>query len=292
MQQSMTGFCNITEVFNNKRIVLDIRCLNSKAFDLSIRLPILYKELENDIRQFVSKLLIRGKIDFLCTVELIEYSSSTVLNKPILKQYFKEFFEIKQELNLSSYHPDWFSFLVGLPNVIQTKSVEITDEEKQFILSFVEKAINNVVLYRTNEGNVLIADILERIEQIEYLLNEIKLHEQQRLVLLKQRIYNNLKEFLNDIQIDKNRLEQEFIYYIEKMDITEEQTRILLHCNFFKEVAKKEHNAGKKLSFIAQELGREINTLGSKSQDFNIQRIVVQMKDELEKVKEQLLNLL
>lgn len=292
MQQSMTGFCNVTEVFNNKRLTIDLRCLNSKALDINLRLPYFYKELENEIRILVSKYLIRGKIDIAVTVEWLESPNSGGINKLLAKQYFNELLELKQELKLESYQPDWFSILVRLPDAIQTLSVEITDEEKQFLLNIVEKALQQVVLYRVKEGSVLIQDVLQRIEQIELLLAEIQPYEHQRIELLKQRINNHLKEFLQDLQIDKNRFEQELIYYIEKIDITEEKVRLISHCKYFKDVAKNEANAGKKLSFIAQELGREINTIGSKSQDFNIQRIVVQMKDELEKIKEQLLNLL
>jgi|YNPMSStandDraft_2_1061718.scaffolds.fasta_scaffold08665_3 uncharacterized protein (TIGR00255 family) len=292
MQQSMTGFCNITEVYNNKRINIDIRCLNSKTLDLNVRLPLIYKELENDIRQLISKYLIRGKIDFTCSIELLEYNNTVSINKLLLKKYFNDFYEIKQELNLNTYQPDWFSFLVRMPEVIQSTLPELTDEEKQFIFNITTKTLNNVVQYRINEGNALIKDILKRVELIEKLLLEIEPFEKQRIMSIKQRIYSNLKEFMQEIQIDRNRLEQELIYYIEKMDITEEKTRIFSHCKFFKETLNYEQYAGKKLSFIAQELGREINTIGSKSQDFNIQRIVVQMKDELEKIKEQLLNLL
>ncbi len=292
MQQSMTGFCRMTEVFANKQLVVDIKSLNSKSLDLNVKIPSFYKELEYDIRQIISKELIRGKIDVLLSIEWLELPLTASINHQAVQLYFKQLLALKEELNLEHYQPDWFASLLRLPEVIQTAHNELSDEEKAAVLSLIERATQEVVSFRNAEGKALMKDILHRVEKIEQVVSKIEPFEEQRIKQLKDRIFKHLNENLGEEKLDKNRLEQEWIYYIEKLDITEEKVRIRSHCRYFKEVSANEKDAGRKLSFIAQELGREINTLGSKAQDFNIQRLVVIMKDELEKIKEQLLNIL
>lgn len=292
MQQSMTGFCHLSEVVGTKQILLDIKCLNSKSFDCNVRLPFLYKELEQDIRNLLSIHLIRGKIDLNINIEWLEQPVSSSINKTAFKTHFQVLNEIKEELNLSYYEPDWFSFILRMPDVVQTTTQQLSEEEKNAVLSIVLKGIEQVVQFRKYEGQTLMSDILNRIDAIEEGVKKIEPVEQQRIEAIKQRILNSLKEFQGESTLDKNRFEQELIYYLEKMDITEEKVRIRSHCKYFREVSIKEMFAGRKLHFIVQELAREINTLGSKAQDFNIQQQVIIMKDELEKIKEQLMNIL
>ena len=292
MQQSMTGFTNLTAEYENKKITIDVRSLNSKSLDVNIRLPFIYKDIENDIRQLVAKHLIRGKIDIFINYEWIKQQTSFKINTDIIESYYNDLKKIKDDLQLLTYEPDWFSVLLKIPDVVQQTQLIISDEEKKALLNFTEEAILNVVEFRKKEGDYIIKDIINRINLIENYLNEIETFEPLRTENIKNKLNKNLKNLLANEEIDKNRFEQEIIYYLEKMDITEERVRIRSHCNFFKEVAIKEPYAGRKLNFIAQELTREINTLGVKSQDFKIQQKVVMMKDELEKVKEQLMNVL
>jgi uncharacterized protein (TIGR00255 family) len=292
MQQSMTGFTNLTAEYENKKITIDVRSLNSKSLDVNIRLPFIYKDIENDIRQLVAKHLIRGKIDIFINYEWIKQQTSFKINTDIIESYYNDLKKIKDDLQLLTYEPDWFSVLLKIPDVVQQTQLIISDEEKKALLNFTEEAILKVVEFRKKEGDYIIKDIINRINLIENYLNEIEMLEPLRTENIKNKLNKNLKNLLANEEIDKNRFEQEIIYYLEKMDITEERVRIRSHCNFFKEVAIKEPYAGRKLNFIAQELTREINTLGVKSQDFKIQQKVVMMKDELEKVKEQLMNVL
>lgn len=292
MQQSMTGFCHLSEVVGTKKILLDIKCLNSKSFDVNVRLPFFYKELEQDIRNLLSTQLIRGKIDLSINIEWLEQPASSSINRTAFETHFQVLSEIKKELSLDHYEPDWFSVIVRMPDVVQTSTQQLSEEEKNAVLSIVLKGIEQVVQFRKNEGQSLMGDILNRIDLIEEGVKKIEPFEQQRIENIKHRILSSLKELQGDSTYDKNRFEQELIYYLEKIDITEEKVRIRSHCKYFREVAMKESFAGRKLQFIAQELGREINTLGSKAQDFNLQQQVVVMKDELEKIKEQLMNIL
>jgi len=292
MQQSMTGFTNLTAEYENKKITIDVRSLNSKSLDVNIRLPFIYKDIENDIRQLVAKHLIRGKIDIFINYEWIKQQTSFKINTDIIESYYNDLKKIKDDLQLLTYEPDWFSVLLKIPDVVQQTQLIISDEEKKALLNFTEEAILKVVEFRKKEGDYIIKDIINRINLIENYLNEIETFEPLRTENIKNKLNKNLKNLLANEEIDKNRFEQEIIYYLEKMDITEERVRIRSHCNFFKEVAIKEPYVGRKLNFIAQELTREINTLGVKSQDFKIQQKVVMMKDELEKVKEQLMNVL
>lgn len=223
MQQSMTGFCHLSEVVGTKQILLDIKCLNSKSFDCNVRLPFLYKELEQDIRNLLSIHLIRGKIDLNINIEWLEQPVSSSINKTAFKTHFQVLNEIKEELNLSYYEPDWFSFILRMPDVVQTTTQQLSEEEKNAVLSIVLKGIEQVVQFRKYEGQTLMSDILNRIDAIEEGVKKIEPVEQQRIEAIKQRILNSLKEFQGESTLDKNRFEQELIYYLEKMDITEEK---------------------------------------------------------------------
>ncbi|MCX7861928.1 MAG: YicC family protein [Bacteroidales bacterium] len=292
MQVSMTGFCHLSEVLEDKIVHIDIKSLNSKSFDFNVRLPYIYKELEQAIRNIFSKELVRGKIDVTINIEWINMPATAVINKALFKNYYESLWEIKKELSITDYEPDWFAIIVRMPDVIQNTSVQINEKEKNTIIQLLELGAQKVKEFRQQEGKNLINDILERLNIIEQSLEKIKPYEHERLENLKNRIIASFNELHFNQNVDWNRFEQELVYYIEKLDITEEKVRVRSHCKYFKEVAANEPLAGKKLMFIAQELTREINTLGAKAQDFNIQQIVVMMKDELEKIKEQLMNIL
>lgn len=292
MQKSMTGFGHSTSIFQKKQITVDIKCLNSKTLDLNVRIPGIYREIEFDIRNLISQNLIRGKIEISINIEWLEPPVSAELNKVTFSNYYKSLVELQKELNIENYNPDWFNAIVRLPEVVSNNQQKLEDTEKAFLLQLINETISHVNIFRLNEGNILINDINKRLSLIQSQIDNITPFENSRIESIKQRIQKSLAHFSSTQNFDSNRFEQELIYYLEKLDVTEEKVRLNNHCNYFSETANKEEQAGRKLSFIAQEMGREINTLGSKAQESNIQKIVVEMKDELEKIKEQLLNIL
>jgi len=292
MQKSMTGFGHQTFIFQKKQITIDVKCLNSKTLDLNVRIPNFYKELEFEFRTIVAKHLIRGKIDISLNVEWIEPPIPGELNKTAFIHYYNSLLELKNELQLYQYQPEWFSTLVRMPDVVSSIQHKLEDDEKQCVIQNFEQVVNQVNDFRTKEAQTLVADISNRVRLIDSKIDNISIFEKQRIENIRQRISNNLQEFFKDQAYDTNRFEQELIYYLEKIDITEEKVRLRNHCKYFLETIQNEEYAGRKLAFISQEMGREINTLGSKAQDTQIQKLVVEMKDDLEKVKEQLLNIL
>ena len=285
MVQSMTGFGKIQALFSAKSISIEIRALNSKSLDLNIRLPSFYRELEPVVRKEISKKLSRGKIDFSIFIENDYDKNSTIINKTIVEDYINQLNEINKSDKI-----ELLKIAIKLPDALKIIREEIDKEDKEKIYSLTIEVIDKVIEYRIQEGKSLEKDFIHRINKLEIFLKEIKLIDQER----KEKIVIKLRQGLSQIsqEIDENRFEQELIYYLEKYDITEEKVRLSSHLNYFKEIMEKEELNGKKLGFIAQELGREINTIGSKANHSELQKIVVKMKDDLEKIKEQLLNVL
>lgn len=282
----MTGYGKAAVECATKKITVEIRSLNSKSLDLSTRLPYLYREKELEIRKIISEELQRGKIDFSIQSESNDDNKSQQLNTPVIKAYMAELKQFSPDANDS----ELLAITMRLPDVMDYTSDEIDDEEWKRALGCIQIAIGNLTKFRRTEGAVLEKDFIKRIQKIEELLVEIKAFEKDRILVLKERFIKNLEEL--KVDYDKNRFEQELIYYIEKLDITEEKVRLKNHCDYFKETLQTDNSEGKKLNFICQEIGREINTLGSKSNNSDMQKIVVQMKDELEKIKEQMMNIL
>lgn len=286
MIQSMTGYGKAVTESSDKKITIEIRALNSKSMDLSTRLPYLYKEKELEIRKYISEQLQRGKIDLSINTETTTTNKAQQINGSIIKSYIEEFKEIVPDAT----DAELLAIVMRLPEVLSFTSTEIDEDEWNLAFETLKSAINDLIDFRINEGKVLETEFTTRIQNILNLLDQVNPFETERIATLKERFIKNLEEL--NVDYDQNRYEQELIYYIEKLDITEEKVRLRNHCNYFLETLNSEESNGKKLGFITQEIGREINTLGSKSYHTEMQKIVVQMKDELEKMKEQLLNIL
>ena len=290
MQKSMTGFGKAEVVINGKTITAEIRSLNSKQLDLGLRLPAAYRELENDIRSLAAKQVVRGKVDLSISVVTTEVATASRIDKPLFAAYIKQMNEALTYAGVSVDYEAIIPVVMKMPNVIQADTADASDDEKKAVMAAVEGAIDKLDAFRKQEGAILIADLLRRVDLIEQMRNEIIPFEAARTEVVRQRIREGIEKL--GVEVDNNRLEQEMIFYIEKLDITEEKVRLENHCKYFREVANNEEQAGRKLGFIAQEMGREINTTGSKANQHDIQKLVVKMKDELEKIKEQVLNIL
>ena len=290
MQKSMTGFGKSEVVINGKTITAEIRSLNSKQLDLGLKTPAAYRELENDIRSLVSKRVVRGKVDLLVSVVSTEVATASRIDKPLFAAYIKQMNEALAYADVEVDYEAIIPVVMKMPNVIQADTADASEEEKKAVMTAVEGAIDKLDAFRKQEGAILIADLLRRVDLIEQMRNEIIPFEATRTEAVRQRIREGIEKL--GVEVDNNRLEQEMIFYIEKLDITEEKVRLENHCKYFREVAATEEAAGRKLGFIAQEMGREINTTGSKANQHDIQKLVVKMKDELEKIKEQVLNIL
>ncbi len=290
MQKSMTGFGKSEVAINGKTITAEIRSLNSKQLDLGLKTPAAYREFENDIRSLVSKRVVRGKVDLLVSVVSTEVATASRIDKPLFAAYIKQMSEALAYAGVEVDYEAIIPVVMKMPNVIQADTADASEEEKKAVMAAVEGAIDKLDAFRKQEGAILIADLLRRVETIEQMRNEIIPFEAARTEAVRQRIREGIEKL--GVEVDNNRLEQEMIFYIEKLDITEEKVRLENHCKYFREVANNEEQAGRKLGFIAQEMGREINTTGSKANQHDIQKLVVKMKDELEKIKEQVLNIL
>jgi uncharacterized protein (TIGR00255 family) len=288
MLQSMTGFGKSNGVFNSKKISVEIRSLNSKGLDLSMKLPSCYRELESEVRKIVAERLDRGKIDLGLFLESSGDASNGLINKELANHYYRELKSLNESWNEEPI--DYLSLVVRMPEVLNQQSFELSDEERSFILKLIESTCEKLNDFRKQEGEALIKEFYFRIAEIRRLLNEIPRFESERLVTIRERITKGLSE-IEGLNVDENRLEQEMIFYIEKFDISEEKMRLSNHLDYFMETVSLPRS-GKKLGFIAQEIGREINTLGSKSNHLEMQKRVVEMKDALEKMKEQILNTL
>ncbi|WP_308659245.1 YicC/YloC family endoribonuclease [uncultured Alistipes sp.] len=290
----MTGFGKGEASFGTKKITVELRSLNSKQLDLNIKLPALYRQSETELRNLVSQRLQRGKVDVFVTVESQQTETSAHINKEVLAAYAAELREAARYAKLNDagvgYDSAALQVLMRLPDVVSVEAERVTEEESAALLAAATDAVERLDAFRVQEGAVLIADLLRRVDLIETIREEVVPFEKARTETIRARILDNLSKL--GVEVDRNRLEQEMIYYLEKLDITEEKVRLANHCRYFREVAAGEEAPGRKLGFIAQEMGREINTMGSKANESNIQILVVRMKDELEKIKEQVLNIL
>lgn len=294
MIKSMTGYGKAEATAGTKKITAEVRSLNSKQLDLSVRMPAAYRQAEYEIRTTAAKAMQRGKVELYINVENSVVSGGVTINSDLFCEYYRQLEEIGRRNNM-----DWGSDVVSamtipsilrLPEVVQNESNVVSDEEQTALMSAVAGALAEADKFRVQEGAILIADLLARIDKIGELRRAVEPFEAGRAEVVRTRIREGIESL--GLQVDENRLEQEMIFYIEKLDITEEKTRLDNHLNYFREVAGEEEGVGRKLGFIGQEIGREINTMGSKANDASIQRLVVQMKDELEKIKEQVLNIL
>jgi len=290
MIKSMTGFGRGEALLPNKKITVEIRSLNSKQLDLTVKVPALYRQSEYDIRDRVGKALQRGKIDVFVNVESTAVETSAHINKDIFREYLRQMNDALSCSGIDVSYDAMLPALMRMPDVVSTEQAGVSSEETEALLRAVSDAVAHIDSFRTQEGAILIADLLHRVDRIEEYREQVVPFETARTDAIKNRIREHLAQLRADV--DSNRLEQEMIFYIEKLDITEEKVRLANHCRYFREVAATEEGAGRKLGFIAQEMGREINTLGSKSNESNMQILVVKMKDELEKIKEQVLNIL
>ena len=287
----MTGYGRAVVAYNDKKINVEIKSLNSKQLDLQTRIAPIYREKEMEIRQQVSTALERGKVELSLWIEREQGIEATTVNAALVENYYRQLKEITSRIGIPQPE-DWLSTLTRMPDVLTKTDVEVLgDEEWAAARQAVEQAINALVNFRKQEGAALEKKFTEKVDNIERLLAEIEPWEKSRVEKIRQRIIDGLQQ-ISGVEYDKNRLEQELIYYIEKLDISEEKQRLTNHLNYFRETMANGHGQGKKLGFIAQEMGREINTTGSKSNQAEMQNIVVQMKDELEQIKEQVLNVL
>ena len=291
MIKSMTGFGKGEAVCGDKRFRVELRSLNSKQLDLSIKLPSKYRAAEAEVRQIVTRELQRGKVDCFVSFEMAQVETSSHINRESFKAYVDELRSVAEASGLKfTDDASLMQAVLRMPDVVTSEEVEVSDGEIAAIVEATNMAARQLDDFRKQEGAILIADLLKRIDLIEQYRHEVEPFEVARVEVIKSRIREHIEKM--NIEVDNNRLEQEMIFYIEKLDITEEKVRLDNHCRYFREVAAEEEAPGRKLGFIAQELGREINTMGSKSNEANMQRLVVKMKDELEKIKEQVLNIL
>lgn len=291
MIQSMTGFGKATCEYGNKKIVVEVKSLNSKQADISTRIAGVYREKDIEIRNLIASNLERGKIDFVLYIDNSGKESVTQINQSVIEAYYQQICQLSANLNIE-VPQNWFEVLLRLPDALKTETNELDEEEWVEILKTIKTAIEQLQAFRKQEGKSLEKVFLDKINNIGELLDQIAPYEAERVERIKTKLEENLQSISEKIDLDKNRLEQEFIFYIEKLDVNEEKVRLRNHLKYFVETMQHEKSPGKKLGFIAQEIGREVNTLGSKSNHSEMQKIVVLMKDELEQIKEQVLNVL
>ena len=290
MVLSMTGYGQASNQFKDKKIQVEIKSLNGKTSDIRCKVPASYKEKEIQLRKNLMDKAFRGKFDFTLTIESDKGDDEYGLNKALFRKYYQELMELKSELAIES--GDILQAILKIPNVVGAVNEEVDEEEWKVVLQTSDDAIKSLNNFRAEEGKATEKDLKEASASILAYLNQVGPFEEQRIVTLKERFRKNLEDFKTDEKVDRNRFEQEIIYYLEKLDINEEKVRLTQHCKYFNEVLESGNPAiGKKLGFIAQEMGREINTLGAKANEKNIQQMVVSMKDALEKIKEQVANI-
>ena len=287
----MTGYGKTVVTYKEKKIHVEVKSLNSKSLDLSTRISPLYREKEMEIRQKIAKALVRGKIDFSIWIEKEAGTDATPINTLLVENYNKQIKEIAEKTGIPE-PADWFYTLLRLPDVTTKTEVEVLDDDEwEVACSAVDEALSQLVEFRKQEGAALEKKFQAIIDTIAQLLADIEPYEKSRVEKIRARIIDGLSA-IPEVEYDKNRMEQELIYYIEKLDISEEKQRLANHLEYFRQTMAEEQSQGKKLGFIAQEMGREINTTGSKSNQAEMQNIVVRMKDQLEQIKEQVLNVL
>lgn len=291
MIQSMTGFGKAEANFQGKKIIVEVKALNSKSLDLSTRIAPIYREKDIQIRQTIAAKLIRGKVDFSLWTERDTTPEAIPVNTTLAEQYYKQLRTMTQNMGMPE-PADWLTLLLRMPDVMsRTETEELTEEEWNVVQQVMDEALQHLIDFRKQEGAALQHKFAEKLDNIQRLLTDIEPYEKGRVEKIRARIIDGLQA-IPEVDYDKNRLEQELIYYIEKLDISEEKQRLNNHLKYFRETMESEEAQGKKLGFIAQEMGREINTTGSKSNQAEMQNIVVMMKDELEQIKEQVLNAL
>lgn len=286
----MTGFGKGEASFENKKITVEIRSLNSKQLDLNLRLPSAYRQSEYEIRNIVTRAARRGKVDVFVTVESQRTEGAAHIDRALFRAYLHQMTDALTAAGIDAGYDTIVPIVMRMPDVVSTEAEAVSDGEHAALLAATEQAAAHLDAFRAQEGATLIADLVRRVGLIEGYRREVEPFERSRTQTVRGRILDALAQL--KVDVDTNRLEQEMIYYLEKLDITEEKVRLDNHCRYFREVAAGEEEAGRKLGFIAQEMGREINTMGSKANETNIQILVVKMKDELEKIKEQVLNIL
>ena len=286
----MTGYGKAEGPVGTRKFTVEIRALNSKQLDLNLRMPSMYKEKEMGMRRFLNSALVRGKVDMTIYYESDGAEKKVQVNKSLMASYAEDLKEVAE--NIGQEQVDYMSLMIRIPEVLRTEREELDENEWKDIYALIKVAVANLQEYRATEGKATEEDFRARIASIEALYEELEGPITQRIQNVKDRIKANLEEFVDQDKIDNNRFEQELIYFLEKLDISEERQRLKSNCDYFKEVLETGEAQGKKLGFISQEIGREINTMGSKANDSDVQRIVVKMKDELEKIKEQVLNVL
>lgn len=291
MLYSMTGFGKAVVEIPNKKITVEIKSLNSKQIDIAARVPSVYRECELEIRNIIARRLERGKVDVTVSVETIAPDATMHLNIPVMAAYKTQIEEMSAALNIP-LPDDWYATLLRLPDVMKTETqTELDEAESEALYSAVDKAVDALMAYRRTEGIKLEDFFTRRIDNISELLAQVPQYEVERVAKIRARISDTMEKYVT-IDFDKSRLEQEMFFYIEKLDINEEKQRLAQHLAYFRETLAAQAGQGKKLGFISQEMGREINTLGSKSNHADMQRLVVRMKDELEQIKEQVLNVM
>ncbi|MDR0798586.1 MAG: YicC family protein [Dysgonamonadaceae bacterium] len=290
MLQSMTGFGKAVRELPNKRVSVEVKSLNSKQLDINARIPGAYREKDMEMRAILSQAIGRGKVDFYLLVEHPDAAGLLQLNRSAIRSYHAQICETAKNLQID-VPSDWFSILLRLPETVKTEMSELDEEEWRLVQQTLSEALDAFQRFRMQEGRMLESVFVQKIAKIQQLLAEIDNYESERIESIRLRIADSFKKWEMP-NYDENRFEQELIFYIEKLDVNEEKSRLQNHLNYFLETIEKETGQGRKLGFIAQEMGREINTLGSKANHQEMQKIVVQMKDELEQIKEQILNVL
>jgi uncharacterized protein (TIGR00255 family) len=287
----MTGFGRLKCSWQNKTIIVEIRSLNSKSFDLRNKTPQNYRNKEADIRKILNEKFERGKIDLILEIQSESDEPQNLINKVLFEKYYRELNQLKNDLGIGDV--DFFQSILRLPNIVETGEEEFSEEEWEKVLQTIYDCIEELNSYREKEGQSIETDMKLRIQHIQEFLSSVPFFEQERIQRVKDRLRENLALYEGREKVDENRFEQEIIYFLEKMDITEEKLRLSQNCTYFlDELSKPEKSKGRKLGFISQEIGREINTLGAKANHADIQKLVISMKDELEKIKEQVANVL
>jgi len=287
----MTGYGKAERMLADKKLTIEIKSLNSKQLDTSTRLPPLYKDKELEIRQLIATELERGKVECSVYYELSGKNTPVIINEPVVRSYYEQLYRISGELGLEA-SIELLSMVMKLPDSIKTEKTELDAEEWESFKETLMEALDRLNTFRNQEGDSLELDLRLRIDAISRKLDHVDIYEKERIEQVRERIEKHLEELEMKDKIDENRFEQELIYYIEKLDISEEKVRLANHCKYFLETIGEQGPTGKKLGFISQEMGREINTLGSKANHKELQKLVVEMKDELERIKEQVLNVL
>ena len=291
MIQSMTGYGKAECELKDRKITVEIKSLNSKNLDIYTKIPGIYREKELEIRNSISKTLQRGKVEFVLYYEITDDNKATTINSGVVKNYFSQLKEIANDLDLQTSE-QLLQMAIRLPDTLNVEREEIDENDWKLIAETIDRAMNQLNEFRIQEGKYLQQDIEQRVNKIDEFKEQITPYELNRTEKIRTKLNDSINSLNTDQELDKNRFEQELIYYLEKLDITEEKVRLTNHCNYFIEILNEKQSNGKKLGFITQEIGREINTIGSKANDSDIQKLVVLMKDELEKIKEQMHNIL